>query len=114
MSSTPQHRGIAQFGGVAFPGKGKITGVIRGTVSVDPASLAAGAKASTTAAVTGIDPTTCFLVQFTPPAALETGLVPIAARISATDTIQVDLYNPTAGAIDGASRSWEYLIICTA
>jgi hypothetical protein len=114
MSSRPQSAGIAVFGGVAFPGKGMVTGVLRGTVAIDPASLGAGAKASSTATVVGLDPTTCFLVQFTPPAALETGLVPIAARVSATDTIQVDLYNPTAAPIDGASRSWEYLIICTA
>ena len=111
MSSTPKHAGVAQFGGVAFPGKGRITGMIQANVTIDPPSIAAGAKTSVTGTFAGAT-TDCAVIAIVPPAALEAGLVPIAARVSATDTIQIDLYNPTAVPIDGASRVWAVTLIC--
>lgn len=88
--------------------RSRVTNVLTGTAAVDPPSIAAGAKTSVTFSVTGAS--VGDLVEVQPPAALETGLVVVAARVSAANTVQVDLYNPTAGAIDGTSRTWTYIV----
>jgi hypothetical protein len=88
--------------------RGRVVEVLAGTVAVDPPSVGIGAKASLTFTVTGAQPGDSVEVQ--PPAALETGLIVIACRVSAANTVQVDLYNPTAGAIDGTSRTWGYVV----
>jgi hypothetical protein len=88
--------------------RGRVVNVRTGTAAVDPPSMAAGAKTSITFTAAGA--VVGDAVQVQPPAALETGLVVVAARVSAADTVQVDLYNPTAGVIDGASRTWSYIV----
>jgi len=89
--------------------QGGVSQVLRGTATVDPPSIGAAGKTSVTFTVTGAQVGDVVDVQ--PPAALETGLVVVAARVSALNTVQVDLYNPTAGAIDGTSRSWTYTVL---
>jgi hypothetical protein len=76
---------------------------LKTTVTIDPASLAAGAVAETTVTVTGA--TTAMGVVVQPPAALTAGLV-YSARVSAANTVAIRLYNPTGSAIDQASGSW--------
>ena len=71
----------------------------RVSATYDPPSLAAGASTTTTLTVTGAALGDQVRVQFS--RALQ-GLV-MTAWISATDTVTVQFYNPTAGAIDLAS-----------
>jgi len=87
--------------------KRKLTSVLMGSVSVDPPSIAAGTAVNVTATVAGL--TTAHKVIAVCQADLEAGLVPIAIYASAANTLTIRLYNPTAAAIDGASRSWFYL-----
>jgi len=81
------------------------------TVAVDPPSIAAGAKGTVDVTVTGA--ATGDRVIAIPPEALEAGLVPITALVPAANTVRIVLYNPTAAAIDGASRDWIIILIKT-
>jgi len=87
--------------------KRELTGVLMGTVAVDPASIGAGASGNTDVTVNGL--TTAHKVVAMCQEDLEVGLVPQAAYCSAVNTLRIRLYNPTAAAIDGASRSWFYI-----
>jgi len=86
---------------------GRLKDVLMGTVSVDPPSIGAGVATNVTATVAGL--TTGHKVLVMCQADLEAGLVPIAAYASAANTLTIRLYNPTAAAIDGTSRSWFYI-----
>jgi len=77
-----------------------------GTVTVDPPSIAAGAAANVDVTVTGLETTDYVLVMCT--SDLEAGLVPVASYVPAANTLRIRLYNPTAAAIDGASRTWAW------
>jgi len=81
------------------------------TVAVDPPSIAAGAKGTVDVAVTGAE-TDDYVIAIAPEA-LEAGLVPITALVTAANTVRIVLYNPTAAAIDGASRDWTIILIKT-
>jgi len=87
--------------------KRKFIGVMMGTVSVDPASIAAGASGNTDVTVTGL--TTAHRVVAACQDVLEAGLVPQATYCSAANTLRIRLFNPTAAAVDGAARTWFYL-----
>lgn len=78
------------------------------TAAVDPASIAADTAANTQVAVAGV--TTADRILAIPPNDLESGLVLQAVWVSAADTIQVRLLNTTAGAIDGASKTWTFIV----
>lgn len=82
--------------------------VLRGQVAIDPPSIAAGAASDVSVTFTGA--AVGDVVQAVPPSDLEAGLVPILARVSAANTIVVRLYNPTAGAVDGASKTWTFYL----
>ena len=84
-----------------------LTGVLMGVVDVDPASIAAGESGNTAVTVNGL--TTAHKVVAMCQEALEAGLVPQAAYCSAANTLTIRLFNPTAGAIDGASLEWFYI-----
>ena len=88
---------------------GQVVGVFVRTVSVDPASLAGGAAANTDVTVNGVAPGD--IVLAIPPDTLEAGLVFIGSSVPAANTVRIRLYNPTAGAIDGAARTWTLLIL---
>lgn len=81
--------------------------VLEGVVSLNPASIAGGAVGTVTATIQGL--TTDMRVIAMPQDQLEAGLVPRGARVSAANTLLVELYNPTGGAIDGAAKNWVYL-----
>jgi hypothetical protein len=78
------------------------------SVSVDPPSIPAGQAANVNVTVPGVAVGDDVLAI--PPDTLEAGLVPQAASVPAADTIRVRLYNPTAAAIDGAARTWRFII----
>jgi len=81
------------------------------TVSVDPPSIAAGAKGTVDVTVTGAE--TGDSVIAIAPEALEAGLVPITALVPTANTVRIVLYNPTAAAIDGAARNWTIILVKT-
>lgn len=86
-----------------------VTFLKAGTVNIDPPSIGAGTKATVNVTISGA--AVGDLVFLTPPETIETGLVYVGASVTAADTVTVALYNPTAAAIDGVSRTWRYLLL---
>jgi hypothetical protein len=84
-----------------------VKGIRSGSITVDPANLTAQTSAETQVTLQGIESGDVIMLNV--PASLEAGLAFSGVRVSAANTIQVRLSNVTAGAIDGASRSWSYL-----
>lgn len=80
-----------------------------GTVTIDPADLAANTCAETTVTITGAA-TGDKIVLVPPSGGLTLGLLQGQARISATDTVKLPLCNVTSGSINQASGSWGYTI----
>jgi hypothetical protein len=78
--------------------------VIQGIVTVDPPSIGAGASANVEVSVPYLSVGDKVTVQCMD--MLEAGLVPQAAAVITSGTLTIRLYNPTAGAIDGAARRW--------
>jgi hypothetical protein len=89
----------------------KLTQVAVGSVDVNPASLAAQTSAETDVTITGV--VVGDIVLMNPPESLEAGLCFSGARVSDDDTVSVRLSNVTGGAVDGASRTWGYLVVRT-
>lgn len=81
------------------------------SVAVDPASIAAGAVANTDVALPAGTAPGGSRVFLEAPDTLEAGLVCLSASIPSVDVLRLRIYNPTAGAIDGASRTWRALVI---
>jgi len=84
-----------------------IKGYMKGTVSVDPPSIGAGATANVDVTISGL--TTDHVVVLQIPAALEAGLVYGGCVVSAANTLRIRLGNVTAAAIDGVARDWTYV-----
>jgi hypothetical protein len=74
--------------------------------TVDPPSIAANSKGSVTVTVTGAAVGDHFVCE--PPGALEAGLIYVGCRVTGADQLTIYLANITAGAIDGAARSWDW------
>lgn len=102
----PVTRGTAQVGALRVGGGTRCRKRVRGAIAVDPPSIAGGATAVVALAIAGVAVED--EVRLTPPPALEAGLVPVGAVVTAPDTVTLTLLNVTAGAIDGAARTWEY------
>lgn len=85
-----------------------LTQIMSGTVSVNPASIAAASTGDTTVTITGV--ASGDVVVMNPPDALEAGLAFGGCWVSAADSVKVRLVNPTAGAVDGAARNWTYAV----
>jgi hypothetical protein len=105
---------VGKIAVVAGAHPGSTTGD-RQVVSVDLASIAAGATATTTVTVTGArtgalhDATA---VLCTPPAAFYTGgLVLLGCAPSANDTVTIAVLNPTGGAVDIAAANFAFWVI---
>lgn len=79
-------------------------------LAFDLPSIAATTRGVATATLTGAE-TNDVAVFAEIPNALNDDLIPIKARVSAADTIEIAVYNPTAGAIDDASRTYGILLI---
>lgn len=87
-----------------------ITKVLRGTFTVDPASIGAATFSSQTFTLTGATVGDNLTVNV-PAAGLTSGIMVGQATVSAANTVTVAFYNFTGGAIDLASASWSYSII---
>lgn len=77
-------------------------------VSVNPASLAAGASEAVAVTVSGIT-TDDVIVSVEPQAALNAGVTIDYARVSAADTVVIAVTNTTAGIIDVAATNFKIL-----
>lgn len=84
-------------------------GITKGTVSINPASIAATSRAATTFTVTGAASGDILIMS--PPAGLNDDLLFVGARVTGTDQGTVYLYNPTGGAIDDGALTWDYVLI---
>lgn len=87
---------------------GNVAGISLVTVAVDLGSVAANTSEEETATVPGVkvgDFVVCM------DSALSAGQVIANARVSAADTVMIQVINTTAGAIDAASRSMKFLVI---
>jgi hypothetical protein len=86
-----------------------ITKVLKGTVTIDPASINATTVSSQTFTLTGA--ATSDSLTLNPPAAgLTAGLLVCQYFVSAANTITIVFYNTTGGSIDEPSASWTYHI----
>ena len=87
-----------------------LTAIKKYTAAVNPASMLTDAVSSLAVTVTGVAATDiCLAVQ--PAAALEAGLVIQSARVTAADTVTVELSNTSAGTVDGASLTADFYVI---
>lgn len=78
------------------------------TAAVDPASLATDAVANTQITLTGAATTDDVIAI--PPVDLEAGLVCQSAWVSGANTVQVRIQNVSAGTVDGASKTWAFIV----
>lgn len=79
-----------------------------GSVTSDPASIGAGLVVAHTFTATGAKTDNSLVVVNMP--SLETNVCIVGARVTAANTIEVRLYNPTAGAINPASQEIRWAI----
>lgn len=87
---------------------GNVAGISIVTVAVDLGSVAANTSEEETATVSGVklgDVVVCL------DSALSAGQLIGNARVSAADTVILQVINTTAGAIDAASRSMKFLVV---
>lgn len=84
--------------------------IIRGTVSVNPPSIAATTRAAVDVTVAGVVATDIVIAE--PPAALNDDLI-YCGVVAGAGKFTVSLYNTTGGAIDDSARTWTYKIIRT-
>jgi hypothetical protein len=88
----------------------QITGIFKGTVSVNPSSLTTGTGELLSVTLTGA--VVGDAISIHPPAAgLTTGLVIGQAYVSAADTVIIQIWNPTAGTINEGAADWIYVLI---
>lgn len=99
--------GIEKFRRRITTGDGPAFRVKRGTVSINPGSIATVSRGTGAGTVTGL--ATGDMILMSPPAGLNDDLVFAGARITGADTVTVYLYNPTGGAIDDGALTWDYV-----
>lgn len=87
---------------------GNVAGISIVTTAVDLGSVAANTSEEETATVTGVKVGDFVLCM---DSALSAGQVIGQARVSAADTVTLQVINTTAGAIDAASRTMTFLVI---
>lgn len=87
---------------------GNVAGISIVRATVDLGSVAANTSEEETATVTGVkvgDFVVCM------DSALEAGQVVANARVSAADTVTLQVINTTAGAINAASKTMTFLVV---
>ena len=108
MNAESLGQGVKMAGGFKV-GTYAFMGAKEGTIAVDPASLGAGALGTVSLTIAGV--ATTDIVVLEPAAALEATLVYRGCRVTAADTVVVDIVNVSAGTVDGASRTWTYKVL---
>lgn len=89
-------------------GESVFGGLVSGTVAIDPPSVASGATETVDVTIAGVEATDVVVLEA--PALLEDGLVVKGVRAKAGG-VDLDLYNPTGGAVDGAELDWTYKVL---
>lgn len=79
-----------------------------GSVTSDPANITAGSVVAHTFTATGAKTDNSLVVVNMP--SLENNVCIVGARVTAANTIEVRLYNPTGGAINPASQEIRWAI----
>jgi hypothetical protein len=92
---------------LSFEGQGAL---LKGTVTVDPASTGSATVVETSITVTGAATGDCVIMN--PPAAIEAGVV-WAAFVSASNTVKLRIANLSGGTLDCASGTWNFTLIRT-
>jgi len=83
--------------------------VFYGTVSVDPPNINANTSTTFTVTIPGVQ--TGDLVFLTPPSSIETDLIFQGADVTAANTVTIRIRNVSGAAVDGAARTWSYMVI---
>lgn len=83
--------------------------IFSATAAVDPASAGAVGSVDTDVTVNGV--VVGDVVLAIPPASLTAGLAPQGATVPSANTVRLRLTNASAGAIDGASLTWTFVVI---
>jgi hypothetical protein len=104
-------KGEAAVGALQIGDNDMVYGIEYGTVAIDPASINATSRGGTTFTLTGAATTDIIIVN--PPADLNDDLIFAGAAVTATDTVTIYLYNPTASGINESSRTFSYCWIDT-
>jgi hypothetical protein len=86
-----------------------ITQIYKGTVSVNPGSLATLTSEDVTVTITGA--ASGDIVIMNPNASLESTLAFGGAYVSAANTVKVRISNVSSGTVDGAALNWTYALI---
>lgn len=87
-----------------------INKVIRGTVAINPASIASAGIGETSVTITGAAVGDTVIMN-PPTAGLTAGLGYVGATVSATNTVKVRICNLSGGDVDEASGTWTYCLI---
>lgn len=82
--------------------------IVKGSVSIDLPSIAAGAEADVSVTITGAAVGDNIIIN---PPALTAGLGLSYARVSAANTVILRVRNASAGVIDEVAKSFQYLIV---
>lgn len=102
---------MTSAGGIKVSSTGTlITKILKGTISVTLAAIAAAAEADVSLTISGA--AAGDIVMLTPlNAAMETGVAIVGAWVSATDTVKVRVSNVHTSSLTGSTANWSYLII---
>jgi hypothetical protein len=76
-------------------------------VAVNPASIATVSSSETAVTIPCNENDVVFANY---PSGMNDDILFIGARVSAKNTVQVRLYNPTGGSIDPASATWTFVV----
>lgn len=87
---------------------GNVTGIYAVSLTVNPASVATITTAEQTFTLPGIQ--TGDIVYVNKPS-LTTGLGIANVRVSAANTVAITFVNPTAGSVDAASETYNFLVV---
>jgi hypothetical protein len=94
--------------------KGEIRDGVRGawvefgTFTLDPASINDNAQGAEAVAISGAKAGDLVFVS---PEAFDTGLIPAGAKVTNTDEVTVYINNESGGAVNGASKTWNYILV---
>jgi hypothetical protein len=83
--------------------------VLYGTVTVDPPNIAANSSGTVAVTITGVQPGD--LVFLTPPSSIEAALIFQGASVTGANTVTIQIRNVSGAAVDGAARTWSYMVI---
>lgn len=94
------------FAAITIGGGTTVKKIQAGSFAADPASIPATSTGTVDITITGL--AVGDVVVLMRPNGLSDDLIYSGCRVQAANTLRIYLYNPTAGAIDDGSLTWEY------